>query len=649
MLRILAFDHSLQPNIVSSASTGKVLIANHAACELFGYSEKEMLTKSRKNIFDIRERSFKKMLEERTAEGHSTAVVTAIKKNGEPVPVQITSAVFMGEHGTKKLITTISDMREEISKQQNVDARNQKMVAANVLHATAAQKKVDLKNERITRENTRLALLKSNTRFAANNEWIKYIAKTSYDVMWDWDIKSGKIYVGKSIEEVFGYKLKNDTTTFGEFASCLLPEEKETVKHKLLKTLSCIEKSWNDSFKLVRCDGTIASTVSRASIVRDDKGKCVRLIGAIQDVSKLQELEKKLQSQISIQEELAEVFIVAAKLSFDGIWDWNLVTNEFHLGAGFEELFGYKIKKITGNMSADWSAHVHEEDREAAQKGLQDAIQSSACYWEQSYRFIKADGSVAKVFNRASIIRNSDGGACRVIGAMQDISKQKVLEEQLEQHIRLKEKQIADAMQEASNTARSEIGKELHDNITQLLGASKMYLEMAKKEDQDTHMYLSRASEYTENAIEDIRKLTRGLTTDLISNVGLYEAVDSMIHDTMQVDRIKISCTLKGFKEDQVSHKFKLNLFRIIQEQLNNILKHAQATRVKITITQSRKSLILNIADNGVGFDTKVKQKGIGLANIKSRATAFNGTAAFDSKPGHGCILTVNFLIDDLS
>ncbi|MBC7828260.1 MAG: PAS domain-containing protein [Chitinophagaceae bacterium] len=646
-LRLLAFNNSLQANIISTVSSGKIIIANGAACKLLGYSKKELLTRRRSDIFDIRENSFKKMLKQRSSQGQSSATVTAITKVGKRFPAEITSAVFMDENEILKAITTIANMSQGIRKQKDIDTKNEKRVADNIVLAKSKQKKIDTKNEKIVRENIILALAESDARFAANNEWIKYISKTSYDVMWDWDIKTGRIYVGGSFKEVFGYKLKDETVYFKDFVACLLPEEKKEVEQKISDALASASKSWNDSYMFKRKDGSIASTVSRASIVRDENGKAIRLIGAIQDVSKLQELKKKLEIQVSIQEELAEIFIVAAKLSFDGIWDWNLLTGEFYLGAGFEELFGYTMKNHTGNISTDWVNYVHPDDRQSVQQGLQNAIKSPASYWEHAYRFVRADGSVANVFNRASIIRNAAGTACRIIGAMQDTSKQMLLEEQLKHEIVLKEKQIAEAAEEARDTARSDIGKELHDNITQLLGVSKMYLEMAKQGDNDSQMYLSRSSEYTLTAIEEIRKLTKGLTTDIIKSVGLYEAIEHMIRDTMEVNQIKISCSLKGFKEDSVNNKFKLNVFRIIQEQLNNILKHAHAEKVNITLTQNKKSIVLCISDNGIGFDTSKKQNGIGVANIKSRALAYNGIADFNSQPGQSCVLSVTFPASD--
>jgi signal transduction histidine kinase len=245
------------------------------------------------------------------------------------------------------------------------------------------------------------------------------------------------------------------------------------------------------------------------------------------------------------------------------------------------------------------------------------------------------------------ILRNNDGTAYRMIGSMQDVSKQKVLEEKLALEIKLKEKQIADAMQDAKDAERSDLGRELHDNVNQLLGASRLYLEMAKQGGPNSAMQISRSSEYTLNAIEEIRKLTKGLTTDSIKNLGLCNAIETLITDTMEVNTVKIRFSLDSFIENRVNDKFKLNVFRIVQEQLNNILKHAQAKKINISFSQNKKSIVLIIADDGVGFDAAIQRKGIGIDNIKSRALSFDGIADFDSQPGNGCILTVIFAVTD--
>ena len=282
-LRHRAFDNAAQANIITTASNGKIVIANRAACKLLGYSSKELLTKSRSDIFDIKESGFKKMLKERMAEGQSIALVTAIKKSGKTLPCEITSAVFMDEDGIEKAITTIRDRSQSILKQKNIDTKKEKIVSDNIALvkseqkeidiqkerivsdnivlakskqkvidikkekvvadnialakseqkeidtqkekrvadnidlAKSKQKVIDIKKEKVVAENIILAQVKSDDRLAENDLWIKHIAKTSYDVMWDWDIATGEIYAGDSVKEVFGYNVQKNTVNFHGF------------------------------------------------------------------------------------------------------------------------------------------------------------------------------------------------------------------------------------------------------------------------------------------------------------------------------------------------------------------------------------------------------------------------------------------------
>ena len=787
LLQRLAFENSLQANIISTFRSGKLIMVNRAACKLLGYSKKELLTKTRASIFDISEHSFKKMLKEIKAKGHSIAQGTVVKKSGKKIPCEITSAVFKGEHGIEKSIITIRDRSQSILLQKNIDAGKEKIENDNIILAKLEQKGIDIKREKIVADNIIRALAKSDARLAENTEWIKYIAKASYDVMWDWNITTDEIYIGNSDEEVFGYYVKNNTINFKDFIRCLIPKERSIVEKKLWETLSAGNKSWEDSFMFRRKDGSIAAANSRASIIRDKEGKAVSLIGAIQDVSRVQELERNLHEQDILHGGNRESFIEIAKLSFDIIWDWNILTGEVFRGEGFEKLLGFPVDVHSGNIS-DWNNHIHSNDKEAVEKKIHDVILSSVLNFEYAYRFIRADGSVANVFNKASIIRDADGKACRMIGILHDLSwqkeleekleteittkekmiaenvedfklifnsstdvlydsdlvtnkvlisdayekefgyqitnnmtpaddwlshiypddkaallqdyttaiesgdtewrytyrflkadnsvvnvksnavilrdlagkayrvfgsmhdnnKQQVLEEKLEQEINLRENQIANAVEDAKDTERSDIGKELHDNINQLLGASKLYIDMARKGGESSKTYLSQSSKYTLQAIEEIRKLTKGLTADTIKNLGLCESIENISAQTMEVSPVKITCSLKNFRENSVHDKFKRNVYRIVQEQLNNILKHAKATEVNISLLQNPKSIMLSISDNGVGFDVSKKQEGIGLANIKSRAATYNGIASFVSQPGQGCILQVKFPVTDV-
>jgi signal transduction histidine kinase len=207
----------------------------------------------------------------------------------------------------------------------------------------------------------------------------------------------------------------------------------------------------------------------------------------------------------------------------------------------------------------------------------------------------------------------------------------------------LKHKQISEAREDARETERSDIGKELHDNVNQLLGASRMYLELGTKGGTNSQEYFSRSSEYMLTAIEEIRKLTRGLITDIIKNLGLCEGIENLCRDIMEITSLKISLDLKNFSEQRTDDKFKLNIFRIIQEQINNIIKHAGARNVLLSLSHKNNSVFLSIADDGVGFDTATTRTGVGIDNITSRAAQYNGTVNFTSQPKKGCLLAIKF------
>jgi PAS domain S-box-containing protein len=344
--------------------------------------------------------------------------------------------------------------------------------------------------------------------------------------------------------------------------------------------------------------------------------------------------------------EIEDNFRAIFNSSTEVLTDVNLVTGKIIFNNAYATEFGFKNP---GDAAApeDWWAHIHPDDKDTIVKDLQGKLGSKETEWKTGYRFLKADGTVINVWSSRFILRDVKGRAYRMIGTLHDISEQKVLEEKLEMEIRLKEKQITDAAEDAMNKARSDIGKELHDNVNQLLGASRLYLEMAKKGGTDSEIYLQRSSEYTLTAIEEIRKLSKGLTTDIIRTLGLCGAIEHISHDIMQINPVKIVFRVEDSIEKKVNDKFKLALYRIIQEQLNNILKHAKATTVIIQLLQHKKLIRLKITDNGIGFDTCKKRKGIGVANIKSRAASYNGTAEFISQPGSGCVLTATFSSSD--
>ena len=224
-----------------------------------------------------------------------------------------------------------------------------------------------------------------------------------------------------------------------------------------------------------------------------------------------------------------------------------------------------------------------------------------------------------------------------------DITTRVQAEEQLLQTTLRRQKEVTEAMIEGQEKERSEIGRELHDNINQLLVASKLYIERGMLFENGSHDLLSNAITYLKDAIEEIRKLSKTLITPPIRELGLIESVESLVEDIMRVNSIQINLIKDGFTQHALNEKFKLNIFRIVQEQVNNILKHANASQVDILFQQSRKNIFISINDDGDGFNTYERKQGVGISNIYSRAAMYKGNVIITSSPGNGCNMSIVF------
>jgi len=206
---------------------------------------------------------------------------------------------------------------------------------------------------------------------------------------------------------------------------------------------------------------------------------------------------------------------------------------------------------------------------------------------------------------------------------------------------RLKQQQITEVVLGAQERERFELGQELHDNINQILATSKLYLDVAIEEREPRIELLDKSRKNISMAIEEIRKLSHELITPSLNDLGLIQTIMELIRSIQTVKKMKIRLDIAGLDEDELLPEQKINIYRIIQEQLNNILKHAQADNVDIELHNVREQVWLRLTDDGKGFDPRIRRKGVGISNIISRAELYNGKVEIESAPGKGCQLVV--------
>jgi PAS domain S-box-containing protein len=358
----------------------------------------------------------------------------------------------------------------------------------------------------------------------------------------------------------------------------------------------------------------------------------------------VQPLKKEdLQQQLIV---LNELYRFVTEVTNDCLWEWDLLTKEiFWIDGGHKRVFGYRIENALIPQSF-WESRVHPEDRQRVLSGLNKIKMSkSVVDWEEEYRFKKANGEYAFVQDRGHVIYDQELGATRMIGTTQDVSSRKLIEKQLIEERLTKQKEISYAVLTAQENERLDIGRELNDNLNEVLSAAKLYIELAKTDDSQKLEYLGKSSGYIVDVIEEIRSISKKLRMPGMS-MGLYDSIRFIVDKINLVHSVKIDFQANGIEEEDLNETLQLDIFRIVQELISNIIKHSGAACAMINITRKLNKITLLVSDNGQGCDLSKVKIGMGTINILSHAEQYQSSVSKLSTPGCGYEFKVVLPID---
>lgn len=224
-----------------------------------------------------------------------------------------------------------------------------------------------------------------------------------------------------------------------------------------------------------------------------------------------------------------------------------------------------------------------------------------------------------------------------------DVTEKKMLELKLEEERKQKEKEITNAVLTAQENEKEYIGRELHDNVNQILASARLFFGVSKKTLAEET--IQKADELVGKAIKEIRALCHSLIAPSFDVTDLSDGIEQMVALIENETDIRFIKQYHDTDYNNLPQIIQLTIYRTVQEQLNNILKYAGAKNVTIQTTRSHNELTLLIQDDGIGFDPAQKKKGVGFLNIQTRATICNGTMELTSKPGEGCSLKLRFTL----
>lgn len=299
-----------------------------------------------------------------------------------------------------------------------------------------------------------------------------------------------------------------------------------------------------------------------------------------------------------------------------------------YVNQGLEQISGYTENELL-NMP-DFIEVVHPEERDRVSKIYSARMSGKEAPSQYTFRALRKDGSVRHIDIIANTTTYKHERA--VIGTMIDVTD-RVLEEN----------RINEAVILAQEKERYQIGMELHDNVQQILVGTGMFLETAANRVKDTNYLqktISSLKYYNNEAVQELRRLSHQLAPVMNTESPLSDKIDILLGRYDIADQLKVETEIEDFSVP-LTEAVQLVVYRVIQEQLSNVLKYANATELKIKVDSFNQTLKLTVEDNGVGFDMNQKITGIGFENMRRRAQALGGQIDIDSSPGNGCKLSL--------
>lgn len=711
------FHNNPQPMWIYDLDTLHFLEVNDSAIEHYGYTMEEFFSMSIRDIRPVEDLDAMKQQVEKAKSSsgiiNNERIWRHITKNGNIIYVELKSHTLTF-NGRAASLVSVNDITKLIEAEQ--------------------------------------ALIKSNERF-------EMAGQATSDAIWDADLVTSRLHWGQGFAKLFGYQVNPEFESMNTWTDYIHPEDRQRVVDSLNLVLEHPRETfWKEQYRFIRADRSVAYVIDRGILVRNEYGKAVRMIGAMQDITEQKESEKRLDRErnllrtlidhipdlifvkdmhsrhiinnkatverigakdekstlgktileyygssaipyleydkqvlttgqpleikddmfetrsgdvqwlnttliplkhqeqviglvgisrditerILIEESLKnsnERFTIVSKATNDAIWDWDLKSGMISWNEALRTVFGYGETEV----DSEWLLEkIHPEDREAYRLAITYHIKNRIEHWQSEFRLLAKDGTYRNILDRGYILFDQENQPYRMIGSLMDITQMKILQEELETQKINQQRKITEATIMAQEKERTEIGRELHDNINQILTTTKLYIDMAIHEPEIHEQLLNKSLVHISSAIDEIRALSKSLVPPSLGDIGIREAIREMLGNLSINKDLKFDFKVNGLAQVTLEPAIKLMVFRIVQEQVNNIMRHSKATSAEIKLSVKRKMLNITISDNGIGFDTNKKSRGIGLNNIISRAELYNGTVDIISTPGNGCVLEVS-------
>ena len=410
------------------------------------------------------------------------------------------------------------------------------------------------------------------------------------------------------------------------------PDDKEKLDRGWQESTRLKRASFSD-YRFVRPDGTIAWVLGQAVPEMNAGGQIVGYVGTITDITERKRAETALRESEERYRNLLEVAPV-------GIAVYSGEKVVFTNPAGARLLGAESEVHIVGKSIADI---IHPDGLTAAQTRIQKMVAGEQGLYPAENTYVRLDGSSIDVEVMASALSYEGKPAVQVI--VTDITERKRTEEDLRSS-RERLRSLTARLQQVREEERTVISREIHDELGQSLTGLKMdvsWLQQKLREDQHPLRELCGSMRtLIDTTIRTVQRISSELRPGMLDELGLTAAIEWQAQEFER--RTGVHCILRQSDDSlQISREGATALFRIFQETLTNVIRHAAATGVHVTVHQDETHVMMEVHDNGKGISNVEigSSRAIGLLGMSERARALDGSFAIRGEPAGGTTVTV--------
>lgn len=495
-------------------------------------------------------------------------------------------------------------------------------------------------------------LNKTNEEIKESNEKYDIVAKATSDTIWDWKIQEDSINWNKGIEGVFGYNPEEVGKTSKWWFDKIHPEDSIRMSIKLYSFIEQKTQNWQDQYRFRCADGTYKYVLDRGFLLKDENGRAIRMIGAIQDITKQKEEEQRLKLLETVITQSKDSILITEANSTDG-----KIPKIVYVNPAFTQMSGYESNEIIGKSTNIFKGP--KSDSEDLKKLLKAIKHEEECLIETiTYTKNKEEYwvrfSMIPIFNNEEVISHW-------ISIQRDITDEKKLETEKEHLIRELTQNNKDLKQFSYITSHN-----LRAPLSNLIGLLNLTedIPVENEELQEILAGFTKSTHLLNETINDLVKViiikdNPSMQKEDVSLKEVFENVFSQL--SFQIELHKPIIKLKFEKVPQLITN-KAYLESILLNLLTNSIKYKSENRklkISITAEQIDNKTILTFKDNGIGIDLERNRdkvfglyqrfhnypdsKGLGLYLVKSQVETMGGTISIDSEVNKGTTFTITF------